>query len=89
MTNSTNNEVENDNLPEQDLFGSKAEISLLASSNMMNSILWLVDDSKVLSINLTNAQLGPNPPIELNTLNLSILIPGLSQYGRRGNYSLT
>lgn len=50
---------------------------------MMNSILWLVDDSKVLSMNITNQQLGPNPPIELNTLNLSILIPSLSKFGRK------
>lgn len=50
---------------------------------MMNTIMWLVEDSKILSINVTNEKLGDNPPIELNTLNLSILIPGLLKYGRK------
>lgn len=50
---------------------------------MMNSILWLIDDSKVLSINVTNSMLGPDPPIELNTLNLSILIPSLMKWPKR------
>jgi len=51
---------------------------------MMNSILWLIDDSKALNINLTNDKLPPNSPIALNTLNLSILMPGLLKYGRKG-----
>lgn len=55
---------------------------------MMNSILWLIDDSKVLSINVTNSMLGPDPPIELNTLNLSILIPSLMKWPKRCNYCL-
>lgn len=44
---------------------------------MVNSVLWLIDDSQALSINVTNDKLPPDAPIELNTLNLSILIPGL------------
>ena len=50
---------------------------------MMNSILWLIDDSKALNINLTNDKLPPNAPIALNTVNLSILMPGLLKYGLR------
>ncbi len=55
--------MQNDNLPEENLFGNETELSLLVSSNMMNTILWIVEDSNVLSINVTNDMLGPNPPI--------------------------
>lgn len=57
---------------------------MLASSNFMNSVLWLIDDSKAINLYVNNSMLGPNPPIELNTLNLSILLPGLMKWPRKG-----
>ena len=51
---------------------------------MMNTIMWLVDDSKILSLNVTQKDLGPDPPIDLNTKGLTILLPGLSKWGEKG-----
>lgn len=59
---------------------------MLASSNFMNSVLWLIDDSKAINLYVNNSMLGPNPPIELNTLNLSILLPGLMKWPRKEVY---
>ena len=53
---------------------------------MMNTIMWLVDDSKILSLNVTQKDLGPDPPIDLNTKALTILLPGLSKWGEKGNF---
>ena len=50
----------------------------------MNTILWLIDDSKILSLVVTKDTLGPNPPIDLDTRGLSILLPGLGKWGKRG-----
>ncbi len=49
------------------------------SSNMVNTILWLIEDSKQLKRNITQKSLGPNPPINLNTKDLAILIPDLNK----------
>jgi hypothetical protein len=51
---------------------------------MMNTIMWLVDDSKVLQLNINNItkNLNVSLPIDLKTDSLSILIPGLlTKYG--------
>ena len=86
-SNKTNPEVENDNLPYSNIFEGKANITFVVSSNMLNALLWVLDDSKVLNLDLTTADLGPNPPIELNTLNLSILLPGLKKWPHKGTCS--
>ena len=53
---------------------------------MLNTILWLIDDSNLLSFVITKDQLGPNPPITLDTEGLSIILPGLRKYPGKGNY---
>lgn len=55
------------------------------SSNMLNTILWLIDDSNLLSFVVTKDQLGPNAPISLDTEGLSIILPGLRKYPGKGN----
>ena len=52
---------------------------------MMDTILWLIDDSNLLSAVVTKDQLGPNPPITLDTDGLSIILPGLRKYPGKGN----
>ncbi len=52
---------------------------------MLDTIMWLVDDSQVLSAAVTKDQLGPNPPINLDTSGLAILLPGLKKYPNKGN----
>ena len=55
---------------------------------MIDTILWLIDDSNILSITITKDQLGPNPPIALDTDGLAILLPGLTKYGHKGIYCI-
>jgi hypothetical protein len=45
----------------------------------LNTVIWLVDDSQLLYQVVTNEMLGDNPPIALNTTNLSILMPKLKE----------
>lgn len=87
ITNATNNEVEDDNLPLDNDFIGVANATAVASSNMLNTIMWLVDDSKILKLNVTQKDLGPSPPIDLDTRSLSILLPGLSKWGKRSTQS--
>lgn len=47
---------------------------------MLDTVMWLVDDSQILSAAVTKDQLGPNPPINLDTSGLAILLPGLKKY---------
>lgn len=51
--------------------------TLAMSSNFMNTIVWAVGDSQILNLVVTNDMLGDDPPITLNTTNLSILLPHL------------
>jgi hypothetical protein len=51
---------------------------------MIDTILWLIDDSNILSAVITKDQLGPNPPITLDTDGLSIILPGLRKYPGKG-----
>ena len=51
---------------------------------MVNTLLWLIDDSNILSLQVTNDDLGPTPPIALNTLNLSIILPGMKKWNNKG-----
>ena len=53
---------------------------------MIDTLLWLVDDSNILSVNVTKEQLGPNPPIDLDTSGLAILLPGLKRYPNKGTW---
>lgn len=53
---------------------------------MIDTILWLIDDSNLLSLTVTKEQLGPNPPIMLDTDGLAILLPGLSKYPHKGKF---
>lgn len=85
-TNKTNDEVENDNLPTENPYENKANVTGILSSNLVNTLLWVIDDSNVLSLTLTNDDLGPNPPIALNTNNLTILLPGMKKWTNKGIY---
>lgn len=51
---------------------------------MLDTLVWLIDDSNVLSVAVTKDMLGPNAPISLDTTGLSILIPGLKKYPGKG-----
>ena len=51
---------------------------------MVDTLVWLVDNSNILSAVVNKTTLGPNPPIELDTTGLSILMPGLKKYPNRG-----
>ena len=53
---------------------------------MINTLLWVIDDSHLLEVNVTNKDLGPAPPILLNTTNLSILLPGITKWKNKGNF---
>ena len=48
-------------------------------------VTWLVDDSDLLNLKITNDMLGPNPPIALITTNLSILLPQLKKWPNQGS----
>jgi hypothetical protein len=76
-----------DDLPTTTAFSSSDDVSFALSSNFMNSVIWLIDDADLLSIEVTNAMLGDNPPILLNTTNLSILLPKLKtdEWANKGN----
>jgi hypothetical protein len=51
---------------------------------MLDTIIWLIDDSNLLSFVVTKDELGPNPPLSLDTDGLSILLPGLRKYSGKG-----
>ena len=51
---------------------------------MLDTILWLVDDSNILSFAVNKDKLGPNPPISLDTAGLSIILPGLRKFPNKG-----
>lgn len=76
-SNATNTELEMDDLPLNHAFQKQSDASLSLSSNFLNTVLWLVEDSSLLNLVVTNDMLGDNPPIVLNTTNLSILMPNL------------
>lgn len=54
MTNETNNELERDDLPGSSELSSNYDLSLAASSNFLNTIIWLVGDAELLNIAVTN-----------------------------------
>lgn len=83
----TNPEVPNDQLPVK-VFKTVHEAELIASSGLVNSLIWLVEDSNVLNVVLDNTMLGEDPPITLDTTALTILLPKLPQkYGKdKGNF---
>ena len=68
-----------DDLPQSHNFQKQSDASLSLSSNFLNTVLWLVEDSNLLNLVVTNDMLGDNPPIALNTTNLSILMPNLKE----------
>ena len=73
-------------MPESNKFSSTTDASLALSSNFLNTLIWLVDDSNLLKLTVTNEMLGPSPPIALNTTNLSILMPKLKEkWPNKGN----
>lgn len=55
---------------------------------MIDTLVWLVDDSNILSAVITKDTLGPNAPIALDTTGLSILMPGLKKYPNKGTCDL-
>jgi hypothetical protein len=71
-------------LCEEHVYDGKANCTVSMSSNMVDTLVWLVDDSKLLSQIITKEQLGPNPPITLDTNGLAILLPGLRKYPNKG-----
>lgn len=77
LTNETNDELDSDDLPGSPSLSRIYDLSLAASSNFLNTVMWLVGDAELLHLNVNNTMLGDNPPILLNTTNLSILLPNL------------
>jgi len=47
---------------------------------MLDTLVWLIDDSNFLSFAVTKEMLGPDAPISLDTNGLSILMPGLRRF---------
>lgn len=87
-SNETNDELERDDLPEDQLFQGSADASLALSSNFLNTVIWLVNDAQLLHGVVTGDMLGPSPPIALNTTNLSILMPKLKEeWPDKGSWS--
>lgn len=90
LTNETNDELERNDLPQNQVFEGSTDASLSLSSNFLNTVMWLIDDSQLLYQVVTNSMLGDNPPIALNTTNLSILMPKLKdQWPNKGNSFIT
>ena len=69
------------------IYEGKQELTAMLSSNMINTLLWVIDDSHILELNVTNSDLGPSPPILLNTTNLSILLPGITKWHNKCNFT--
>ena len=55
---------------------------------MIDTLVWLVDDSNFVSAVITKDTLGPDAPIALDTTGLSILMPGLKKYPNKGTLYL-
>lgn len=53
---------------------------------MVDTVMWLVDDSKFLTFNVSKYNVQAPLPIDLDTLGLAILLPGLKKYGKKGIY---
>ncbi len=51
---------------------------------MLDTLVWLIDDSNILSFAVTKDMLGPDAPISLDTNGLSILMPGLRRFPGKG-----
>jgi len=51
---------------------------------MLDTLVWLIDDSNILSAAVTKDMLGPDAPISLDTTGLSILMPGLRRFPGKG-----
>lgn len=51
---------------------------------MLDTLVWLIDDSNILSFAVTKEMLGPDAPISLDTTGLSILMPGLRRFPGKG-----
>ena len=51
---------------------------------MVDTVMWLVDDSKFLTFNVSKYNAGMPLPIDLDTSGLAILLPGLKKYGKKG-----
>jgi len=51
---------------------------------MVDTLVWLVDDSNLVSQVVTKDMLGPDAPISLDTTGLSILLPGLKKFPNKG-----
>lgn len=52
---------------------------------MLDTLVWLIDDSNILSYPINKDTLGPDAPIALDTTGLSILMPGLRKYPGKSN----
>jgi hypothetical protein len=57
-TNDTNDDMEKDSLPASTTYQKTSDATLSLSSNFLNMILWLIDDSNSLQLTVTNSMLG-------------------------------
>ena len=81
-TGKSNDEIDNEHLPLKP-FNETDTVEITLSSGMVNTFLWLVEDSNLLDLYLDNSDLGDTAPINLNTSDLTILLPAMSQkYGK-------
>ena len=87
-TNVTNEETANENLVDEHIYEKSANVTATLSSNMIDTLVWLIDDSNLVSAVVTKETLGPNPPIDLDTYGLSILMPELKKFGKRSTFRL-
>jgi hypothetical protein len=61
------------------VFKNLQEAELIASSGLVHSLIWLIEDSNVINVAIDNTMLGDSPPITLDTTALTILLPKLPQ----------
>jgi hypothetical protein len=85
-TNTTNEETANENLVEEHIYEKSANVTATISSNMVDTLVWLIDDSHNLTSVITKDTLGKNAPIDLDTYGLSILMPELKKFGKRSTF---
>ena len=79
QTNETAPIRESDNMPPRVMNAS--DIELLVSNNIVNQLVWVLLDSGLLNVTISNKNLNSSSlPIQLNTSAINILFPGIYDF---------
>jgi len=71
-------------LVQDHVYEKDANLTATISSNMLDTLVWLIDDSNFFSFAVNKDMLGPDAPISLDTTGLSILMPELRKFPGKG-----